>query len=548
MWLRHFQHYYEPKKVLIFGDRKQFSNVKAAQARSDTNREYLNALEHSFRTNISTESDKLVKLEKFNIKTSILEFFEFINNYNIQLTKHFRGYKEIISYSNEFFYKRSLQVMKIRSKPISEVIEFTELEYPETKEALQNTNSVEIEFIVGKLIEMHDSQATTSVGIITPHTNQQRLLAERINSLPQSEYFYRELQLKIMTFDTCQGEERDIIFYSMVANPFSDRLWGVFIKNLSDIDLEEENKIKAQRLNVGFSRAKEKMHFVVSKPLADFDGAIRDALMHYQYQIEKSRLEYSAEDTDQRSPMEPQLMNWFYQTEFWQKANKDNIQFIPQFELGTYLKQLDENYSHPAYVVDFLLVYKDERFKQHKIIIEYDGFYEHFQNLDEVTELNFEHYYNEEDVFRQKVLEGYGYQFLRINKFNAGTNPVAELDTRINTIINGVTERNVLISKIQETANGLDSGNMRKCPRCGEIKELKDFYDPALVSGRGKICLQCKEGNRRIRIIEKAPVKVDESITCPRCNSGMVLRKGKFGHFYGCSKYPRCRGTRQTRS
>ena len=33
------------KKVLILGDRKQFSNIKAAQARSDTNRDYLSRLE-----------------------------------------------------------------------------------------------------------------------------------------------------------------------------------------------------------------------------------------------------------------------------------------------------------------------------------------------------------------------------------------------------------------------------------------------------------------------------------------------------------------------
>ena len=32
------------KKVLILGDNKQFSNVKANQARSDTNKEYLNNL------------------------------------------------------------------------------------------------------------------------------------------------------------------------------------------------------------------------------------------------------------------------------------------------------------------------------------------------------------------------------------------------------------------------------------------------------------------------------------------------------------------------
>lgn len=32
---------------------------------------------------------------------------------------------------------------------------------------------------------------------------------------------------------------------------------------------------------------------------------------------------------------------------------------------------------------------------------------------------------------------------------------------------------------------------------------------------------------------------------CPRCGGKLVLRNGKYGDFYGCSIYPRCRFTRQ---
>lgn len=34
------------------------------------------------------------------------------------------------------------------------------------------------------------------------------------------------------------------------------------------------------------------------------------------------------------------------------------------------------------------------------------------------------------------------------------------------------------------------------------------------------------------------------SNACPYCSSAMVLRNGRRGQFYGCSTYPRCRGTR----
>ncbi|MBD5482635.1 MAG: hypothetical protein HDR15_08995 [Lachnospiraceae bacterium] len=31
---------------------------------------------------------------------------------------------------------------------------------------------------------------------------------------------------------------------------------------------------------------------------------------------------------------------------------------------------------------------------------------------------------------------------------------------------------------------------------------------------------------------------------CPFCGSELVLRKGKYGPFYGCSSYPKCKFTR----
>ncbi|OGY59148.1 MAG: hypothetical protein A3B23_00520 [Candidatus Colwellbacteria bacterium RIFCSPLOWO2_01_FULL_48_10] len=44
----------------------------------------------------------------------------------------------------------------------------------------------------------------------------------------------------------------------------------------------------------------------------------------------------------------------------------------------------------------------------------------------------------------------------------------------------------------------------------------------------------------------KTPANTDES--CPRCHKGMVEKKGEFGRFYGCSDYPKCRGTKSIKS
>ena len=532
------------KKVLILGDRKQFSNVKANQARSDTNREYLSGLSKTFKQSVSTESSQITRLQKFNIKTSVLEFFEFISNYSMQLRKHFRGYKEIISYSNKYFYNNSLQVMKIRGKSIDEVIKFSYVKATEKDEIYQNTNKAEIDFVVDQLLQLKDQRSKQSVGIITPHTNQQKLFVEIINKLPEKDYFYSEMKLKIMTFDTCQGEERDTIFYSMVASKYSDKLWGIFIKDLDSVDIEEDGQIKAQRLNVGFSRGKECIHFVLSKPIDEFNGSIGEALRHYQNELEEAKKERSASETDARSGMEPEVLNWFYQTKFW-KSNSKKIDFIPGFEIGKYLKQLDPTYTHPMYKVDFLLVFKPDNGRELKIVIEYDGFYEHFKGNNLVNATNYQDYLTEDDIYRQKVLESYGYKFVRINKFNSGSDPVDTLNERLIQLTTPEVKQDPLMFRIHETIENLQNGDLKLCPKCKDLRTPDEFKDSNLSSGYGRFCSTCKTESGSSRSVgrgNRGPKNTGSA--CPLCGARMTLRTGRYGHFYGCTRYPYCKGKR----
>jgi superfamily I DNA and/or RNA helicase len=526
------------KKVLILGDRKQFSNIKAAQARSDTNRDYLSRLEGSFKSSVSKDPSQLVRLGKFNIKTSVLEFFEFISNYGMQLTKHFRGYKEIISYSNKHFYRNSLQVMKIRAKNIDEVIKFTKVKSSTKEELRPNSNSAEVDFIKNELLRLKTEKSEQSVGIITPHTNQQKLLVDQISKMPEYDYFVDNFKLKIMTFDTCQGEERDIIYYSMVATKESDKLWGVFIKDLNNVDIEEDGQIKAQRLNVGFSRGKECIHFVISKDIEEFNGSVGEALRHYKLVLDEALEERKVSETDQRSGMEPEVLNWFYQTDFWNK-NKKAITFIPSFEIGKYLKQLDPTYTHPMYKVDFLLAYKDSDDRERKIVIEYDGFEEHFKNRDQVDEYNYEHYMSDGDVYRQKVLESYGYKFLRINRFNSGSSPVETLDKRLKEFTKPEPKINPWLTKIHTTIEDIQSGDLKECPKCKQLRDVEDFADTSLARGVGRICKHCKTTSG-----STSSSRSSSGSACPKCGSKMMRRSGKYGTFYGCSRYPYCKGTR----
>ncbi len=46
-----------------------------------------------------------------------------------------------------------------------------------------------------------------------------------------------------------------------------------------------------------------------------------------------------------------------------------------------------------------------------------------------------------------------------------------------------------------------------------------------------------------IKSIRETQQQIAHNI-CPRCNAPLVLRKGKYGDFYGCSNYPKCKFTK----
>jgi len=276
--------------------------------------------------------------------------------------------------------------------------------------------------------------------------------------------------------------------------------------------------------------------------LSQFTGSIGEALRHYHQILEEARQEKSVTMVDPKSPMEPYVLHWLYQTDFWNK-NKHKIAFFPQFELGKYLKQLDKRYNHPEYKVDFLLIYSGESGTDHKIIIEYDGFHEHFKNIDGINELNYWRYYSDEDVYREKVLESYGYKFLRINRFNVGDHPVKTLDSRLSSLVKQKGSHEI-VNDIHDTIEGISEGEMKECPKCKDIKKIDDFRNKDLLSGIGRICKDCKGIKKNKNTTKKTEGSATGTDICPKCGSPMIPRSGRWGKFFGCSRYPYCRGTR----
>ncbi len=95
----------------------------------------------------------------------------------------------------------------------------------------------------------------------------------------------------------------------MVATPLKDRLNYIFAKDIAQSENVEDN-LRLQRLNVGFSRAKERIVIFHSKPISDFNGGIQVALSHYARELKKGRERPEAHEVDPNSPMELKVLNW----------------------------------------------------------------------------------------------------------------------------------------------------------------------------------------------------------------------------------------------
>jgi AAA domain len=488
---------FRAKKVVVLGDTKQFGNVKSGNANNDYNnilfKKVLSALEETIRFMPQEERERILdKASFFNIKKSILEFTKSIAHYEGALRKHFRGYPELIDYSDSHFY-RNLQTMKIRGKSIQEVIRF-EIEMPSKADIqldksykYKNVNHSEAQRIFTHLENLKREGFVGTVGIITPFTNQQKWISKLLYNAPDFEHFEKQFELKIMTFDTCQGEERDIIFYSMVEKIGEKSLNRIFpVKQVEDY----ENKLRYQRLNVGLSRVKEQAVFILSKPLETLEaGEIKKALMHFKTRLEQNVLsETDAQDAPQLSPQELFIENTLHETDFYQQ-NASKITVLKRFNLENYLQQLEPNLKLPPYRVRFVILYRMETQKIKTIIVEYDAY--EFQTIPLYLDAD----RIQKDIELQKTMEAYGYAFLRWNKWLLnGEDATTFLDTKLKQIVfEQLPESSRLGAILQVSYDKTRQGALKVCGKCGQLKPKTDFYNPKLESGYGRVCQPCKK-------------------------------------------------------
>ena len=198
--------------------------------------------------------------------------------------------------------------------------------------------------------------------------------------------------------------------------------------------------------------------------------------------------------------MERKVLHWLRQVPLIRDLDGD-CEVIAQFELGKYLKQLDPRYHHPDYRVDFLVRVSDGG-KKHQLVLEYDGFEFHFAKgvpSGMINSSTWPMYLTAEDLEREKVLESFGVQMIRLNKFNLGKDPVATIDgllrERLDGMMNGGQPHDFVKSvtkKTNEIEEGLKTGDYKRCKKCDRDLPIDMFQDGGVKSGFGRLCRECK--------------------------------------------------------
>jgi len=364
------------KKIIIVGDDKQIApeNIQTNEnSLVEIGKKYLQDLPHN---------------EIFcNRETSFFDIGEVRIGGRIRLREHFRCVDEIIEYCNKRFYKgQSLiplrQFGSDRLVPINTV--YVRDGYREGG-GQHTQNEPEADQIVRTIQNCLNDEKykDKSIGVISLQgMNQARIIEQKLISAIGAEK-YEEHDIRCGDASSFQGDERNVIFLSMVIA--SNEPFGTLTK-----------LTYARRYNVAVSRAKDQLWLFHSVDLDELNpNCERAQLLSYclNPDLEKE------EEFNQPVPLDEQVKPFesLFEQRVYMKIIEKGYKVIPQFE--TYGRRID-------------LVIQG---KKERLAVECDG--DHWHGPEK----------HEEDISRQRDLERCGWVFWRIRESSFYKDQVSSL-------------------------------------------------------------------------------------------------------------------------
>jgi very-short-patch-repair endonuclease len=361
------------KKVVIVGDDNQISPESVGQDIGEVKQlidRFLHDIPHK---------------NRYEMKTSLYDITSQVFDSKIPLKEHFRCVPEIIQYSNDLMYGGQMDPLRLPlgnekiTPPVKAVRVVDGFRMEHTTKTI---NRPEAESLVQYITDLcNDPQYDNkSFGVISLQSHDQARLIEELlrESIGEEEMINR----RIVCGDSYsfQGDERDIIFLSMVAA--TNMRIGAMTRR-SDM----------QRFNVATSRARDQMILFHSVDLKDLNpGCVRYSLL--QYCLEPNRVQLELNEVEHEFDSE-------FEKDVFQLVSARGYRIVPQVKVGTLGKKID-------------LVVEGMR---SRLAIECDG--DKWHGLDKW----------EDDIERQRILERVGWTFWRVRGSAFYRDPVAAMES-----------------------------------------------------------------------------------------------------------------------
>ncbi len=203
---------------------------------------------------------------------------------NLSLKHHYRSiHPELIAFSNRYFYKNELIVYPSSEKK-STPISFNYIENGIFENRENEVEAQAVANLIDKILQ-DKSLSNKSIGVVTFSEQQLSCIWKKINgnNYDQLEERIKANQFFFKTLEQVQGEECDYLIISLAYAKDSN---GKLHLRFGPLNQESGSK----RLNVLFTRAKEKIDFFSSVLASDFEISTNESinlLRLYLQSIEK---------------------------------------------------------------------------------------------------------------------------------------------------------------------------------------------------------------------------------------------------------------------
>jgi very-short-patch-repair endonuclease/nucleoside-triphosphatase THEP1 len=433
---------YLGKKIIVVGDDQQVSPDAVGQKMDD-----MDALIRQYLTNIPNG-------HLFNEKQSIYDLAANGNFSPIVLREHFRCLPEIIEFSNQLSYSGRIKPLRDSSNVVvtPPLVEYRVIGGERGDKKINKEEALHITSLIQAMIK-HPKYKNQTIGVISMLGNEQASYIDQLLQNTLEPEAYKNRKILCGTSPQFQGDERDIIFLSLVDSP--NESGGP----LRIVDPEGNNNMYRKRYNVAASRAKNQL-WVVHSLNPDIDlkpNDLRLNLISHARNFSKTDLVVGQAE----SPFEKEILEALIQRGYT---------VIPQWKVG-------------AYRIDMVV-----QSGTNKIAIECDG----------------ERYHTEEnlvdDMNRQAILERLGWRFIRIR----GSKYYADKQSTISQLFTQLEDNDIKPSNSDDESTSKNELILDEIKRMAlQIRETGEIHE-------GEIFATIKEDPIEI---SSAPVETTQTVS-----------------------------------